>query len=145
MAAKKASSQRRDPSVALVPNKWIGWLPEHAVIVDLSVDPYLLDHTPPVVRGIEGIPQGNLDKYIFHPEDEDWDLTIPASIPSEHRRTTVTCYSWPGIHPESCMAHYARQLEPLMEVLLQEEFENINLSGGYFHRALARAKLPAVE
>ena len=41
------------------------WLPEHAVIADLSVDPYLLDVSPPVVRGVEGIPQGSLDKYIF--------------------------------------------------------------------------------
>jgi alanine dehydrogenase len=139
------ATQRRDPAVAVVPNAWIGWLPKHTVVVDLSVDPYLLDMAPPVVRGVEGIPQGNLDKYVFHPDDPDWDLTVPAAIPSEHRRTTTTCYSWPGIHPEACMAHYGRQLEPLMEVLLQEEYANITLAGGYFHRALARALLPVAE
>ena len=37
-------------------------LPEHAVICDLVVDPYLLHERPPTVRGIEGIPQGNLDQ-----------------------------------------------------------------------------------
>lgn len=136
------ATQRRDPSVPVVPNQWIGWLPQHAVVVDLSVDPYLLDRNPPIVRGLEGVPQGNLDKYVFHPEDEDWDLTVPPSIPSTNRRTTTSCYSWPGIHPEACMDHYGRQLEPLMEVLLQEDYENIDLSGGYFTRALARAKLP---
>jgi alanine dehydrogenase len=139
------ATQRRDASLPVVPNEWIGWLPEHAVVVDLSVDPYLLNHEPPVVRGIEGIPQGNLNKYVFHPQDKDWDLTVPASIPSANRRTTATCYSWPGIHPEACMAHYGRQLEPLMEVLLQEAYDNINLSGGYFQRALARAKLPEIN
>jgi hypothetical protein len=40
------ATARRDPSVALVPNAWLGLLPEHAVICDLAVDPYLLDDTP---------------------------------------------------------------------------------------------------
>ena len=52
------ATQRPDSSRPVIPNAWIGWMPRHAVIVDLSVDPYLLDDDPPVVRGIEGIPQG---------------------------------------------------------------------------------------
>ena len=136
------ATSRRNPSQALVPNAWLGWLPRHAVIVDLAVDPYLLDHNPPTVRGIEGIPQGNLDKYIFMPDDPDWAVGIPPSIPSQNRRALASCYSWPGIHPEACMEHYARQLEPLMEVLLTRPFESLTLEGDYFARALARAKLP---
>lgn len=135
------ATQRRDASRPAVPNSWVGWLPEHAVIVDLSVDPYTLDTTPPVVRGVEGIPQGDLDKYLFLPDDSDWDLTVPAAIPSGHRRTVVSCYSWPGIHPEDCMKHYARQLEPLMEPLVEKGYGGLSPDGGYFERALHRASL----
>ncbi|MCE1255414.1 MAG: alanine dehydrogenase, partial [Anaerolineae bacterium] len=136
------ATQRRNPSKPVIPNDWIKWLPEHAVIVDLSVDPYLMDHNPPIVRGIEGIPQGNLDQYIFYPNDPNWDANIPKQIPTLERRTTVTCYSWPGIHPEACMEHYARQLMPLMEELLVTGYNNLNENGKYFERALVRAKLP---
>jgi alanine dehydrogenase len=121
----------------------IAWLPEHSVIVDLAVDPYTLDVKPPVVRGIEGIPQGNLNKYVFYPSDADWENTVPDSILSQNRRVTVTCYSWPGIHPEACMRHYAQQLEPLMEVLVRKGYEGLSLQGEYFERALYRATLRA--
>jgi alanine dehydrogenase len=136
------ATNRRDPSVPVVPNHWLGWLPPHAVVADLAVDPYLLDHQPMIVRGVEGIPQGNLDHYTFTPDDKEWDKTVPVSIASKHRRAVVSCYSWPGIHPEACMEHYARQLEPLMEVLLTRPYEALMLEGSYFERALARAKLP---
>lgn len=139
------ATNRRNPSVPAVPNEWLAWLPRHAVIADLAVDPYLLNNTPPTVRGIEGIPQGNLNQYIFSPDDPEWDKTVPPSIPSSNRRWVTSCYSWPGIHPEACMEHYARQLEPLMEVLLNKPYGEITLTGGYFERALARAKLPEIE
>lgn len=135
------STQRRDPSKPVVPNDWIAWLPEHAVIVDLAVDPYTLDAVPPVVRGVEGIPQGNLDQYVFQPDDSNWDATVPASVPSKNRRTTVTCYSWPGIHPEACMLHYAQQLTPFMEVLFKKGYHGLSMDGDYFERALYRASL----
>ncbi|HSO26911.1 MAG TPA: hypothetical protein VLS48_02495 [Anaerolineales bacterium] len=137
------STQRRDPSLPTVPNKWIAWLPEHAIVVDLSVDPYTLDTEPPVVRGIEGIPQGNLDQYIFHPDDPHWCDNIPPSISCENRRTTVSCYSWPGIHPEASMLHYGQQLKPLMEILLKKGYDRLSLEGDYFERALYRACLKA--
>jgi len=135
------STQRPDPSRPVLPNDWISWLPEHAVIVDLSVDPYLLDDNPPVVRGIEGIPQGNLDQYVFQANDPKWDSLVPKSIPSKHRRTTVTCYSWPGVHPKACMRHYGRQLEPIMRHLCKKGFDGITLEGDYFERALYRSTL----
>jgi alanine dehydrogenase len=130
------AAQRRDPSVPLIPNEWIAWLPDHAVIVDLSVDPYLLDNDPPTVRGVEGIPQGNLDQYTFEPDDSNWGKTVPESVSSKHRRTTVTCYSWPGIHPQACMEHYARQLQPFIEVLARKSYDDLSLDAGYFERAL---------
>ena len=135
------ATQRRDTSKPVVPNEWIDWLPKHTVITDLAVDPYLLEIQPPVVRGVEGIPQGNLDQYVFAPDEPGWDNTVPATIPSQNRRTAVTCYSWPGIHPEACMMHYAQQLEPLMGVLLRKGYDQLSLGGDYFERALYRGTL----
>ena len=137
------ATQRRNPGQPVVPNDWIAWLPQHAVVVDLSVDPYTLDADPPIVRGVEGIPQGNLDQYVFPADDPKWDDLIPKSIPSKYRRTTVTCYSWPGVHPEACMRHYARQLEPLMYHLFKKGYDGISFQGDYFERALYRGTLKA--
>jgi len=135
------ATQRSDPSRPVVPNGWLGRLPDHAVIADLAVDPYTLDTEPPVVRGLQGIPQGNLDKYVFRPGDPDWDDTVPASIPSRHRRTVVSCYSWPGIHAAACMEHYGQQLEPMLEPLVARGYDDLSPAGGYFERALYRASL----
>jgi alanine dehydrogenase len=92
---------------------------------------------------VEGIPQGNLDQYVFDPDDPKWDQLVPESIPSKHRRTTVTCYSWPGVHAEACMRHYAQQVEPLMDVLFEKGYNGLSLNGSYFERALYRATLKA--
>lgn len=137
------ATQRRDSSKPVVPNNWIAWLPKHAVLVDLAVDPYTLDANPPVVRGIEGIPQGSLNQYVLPTDDPKWDSMVPDSIPSKHRRTTVSCYSWPGVHPAACMTHYAQQLEPFVEVLFEKGYDGLFSDGTYFERALYRASLKA--
>ncbi len=33
------ATQRRNPSEPVIPNDWIQYLPDHAIVVDLSVDP----------------------------------------------------------------------------------------------------------
>jgi alanine dehydrogenase len=111
------ATARRDTSRPLFPNAWLGFLPDHAVICDLAVDPYLLDDDPPVVRGIEGIPQGNLDQWDFGPQDAAWDH-LPPGIPTAQRRTVVSCYSWPGVQPEACMRAYGAQVTPLLKTLI---------------------------
>lgn len=135
------ATQRRDSSQPVVPNAWLADLPEHAVIVDLAVDPYLPEADPPVVRGIEGIPQGNLDQYVFQPDDPTWCDTIPAQIPATNRRTTVSCYSWPGVHPEASMGHYARQLMPMMNILISKGYDQLSMEGSFFERALYRGTI----
>jgi alanine dehydrogenase len=141
------ASQRSDPSRPLIPNAWIGALPSHAVICDLVVDPYLVDPVQlashlPTVRSIEGIPRGNLDKYVFRPSDPDWCDTIPDGIPTDERRTTVTCYSWPGVRPLQCMELYGMQLEPLVLTLLERGgVDRLRPDGTYHERALRRGCL----
>ena len=135
------ATARRDPSLALIPNPWLALLPQYAVICDLSVDPYLLDSEPRVVRGIEGIPQGNLDQWEFAPHDPAWD-GLPAGVPTGERRTVVSCYSWPGVRPEPCMHVYGSQLAPLLETLISAGgLRGVSPTGRYHERALWRGSL----
>jgi alanine dehydrogenase len=135
------ATARRDPSQPIVPNPWLALLPSHAVICDLSVDPYLLDAAPRIVRGIEGIPQGNLDQWEFAPADPAWDQ-LPAGVPTGERRTVVTCYSWPGVRAEPCMHVYGSQLAPLLETLITAGgLDGISGEGRYHERALWRGSL----
>jgi alanine dehydrogenase len=134
------ASQRSDPSRPLIPNEWIGWLPAHAVVCDLVVDPYVPSGVPPTVRSIEGIPSGDLDQWIFLPEDARWSDTMPGAVPRTERRPTATCYSWPGIHAEDCMRHYGRQLRALLERILAGGVADLH-DGDFLDRALLRASL----
>ncbi len=135
------ATARRNPGVPLIPNAWISLLPDHAVICDLSVDPYLLDAEPQIVRGVEGIPQGDLDQWTFAPDDPAWD-SLPAGVPTAQRRTVVSCYSWPGVRPEPCMHVYGSQLAPLLELLVTRGgMDGIHPDGSYFEQALWRGSL----
>jgi alanine dehydrogenase len=135
------ATQRPDPSRPVIPNSWIGYMPSHAVLLDLSVDPYICDSNKLIVKGIEGIPQGNLDQYIFRPDDPAYER-VPECVQAKNRRFAVSCYSWPGIHPVKCMRVYGRQLRPLLRTLIEKGgSQNIEARGRFFVRALSRAML----
>jgi alanine dehydrogenase len=136
------ATSRSDTTRPLVPNAWLEWLPQHAVVCDLVVDPYLLDVDPQTVRSIEGIPQGDLDQWTFSPDDPAWERTALPGIRNEHRRTVVSCYSWPGVHPEACMLHYEVQLAPLLATLVDRGIHDLRADGATpAERALRRASL----
>jgi len=135
------ATQRPDPSQPVIPNRWIACMPKHAVLLDLSVDPYDSAEPPKSVKGIEGIPQGNLDQYIFGPDDPAFD-SIPKYVDTTHRRFSISCYSWPGVYPRACMETYGHQLLPILRVLIEKgETQNILPRGRYFERAISRAML----
>jgi alanine dehydrogenase len=135
------ATQRPDPTVPVIPNDWIRFLPPHAVLLDLSVDPYKCEAGSRIVKGIEGMPQGNLDQYIFRPDDPIYE-SIPDCVPTKHRRFSVSCYSWPGIKPKECMKVYGNQLRPLLRTLIDKGGpDGLHPSGRFFERALSRALL----
>jgi alanine dehydrogenase len=135
------ATQRPDPSRPVIPNEWIAYMPSHAVLLDLAVDPYSCEGSELIVKGIEGIPQGNLDQYIFRPDDPIYEQ-MPECVQAKNRRFAVSCYSWPGIHPVECMRVYGRQMRPLMRTLIEiGGVQNIDARGRFFERALGRAML----
>jgi len=139
------ATQRPDTTKPVIPNEWITWTPEHAVLVDLSVDPYNCTVNPFETKGIEGIPQGNLDQYVFKPDDPAYER-IPKCIPKKYRRHVVSCYSWPGIHPRESMKVYGAQVRPVLRTILGiGGIENIKSRGPYFERAIYKALLSKQE
>jgi alanine dehydrogenase len=135
------ATQRLDPGLPVIPNEWIAVMPQHAVLLDLSVDPYNCDSDQTYVKGIEGIPQGNLDQYVFATDDPAYEA-IPHCIPTIHRRNAVSCYSWPGVHPKQCMEIYGSQIRPIMRNIIERGgIQNIKPNGRYFERAIGHAML----
>ena len=135
------ASSRVDTTRAIIPNEWLAYLPDHTVILDLCVDPYQQNNGKNYTKGIEGIPQGNLDQYIFTSDDPVY-TNIPGFVRTKHRRDVVSCYSWPGIHPRDCMRIYGQQLHPIMRMLLNlGGLNGIDPNGHFFERATGRALL----
>src|ERR687898_924317 len=135
------ATRRGDPSRPVVPNAWLAALPGDGVILDLACDPYDLEVAPPVVKGIEGVPHGSLDSYVFPPKHEAYDLIDPR-IDTTNRRLALSCYSWPGIDPVGSMRTYGEQLEPVLSVVLGKPAGDWGLNGAsQVERAVARAEV----
>jgi alanine dehydrogenase len=135
------ATNRLDPSVPVIPNRWLAALPPDAILLDLSSDPYLPDAAPPMVKGIEGVPHGDLDRFVFPADHPAWD-DQPPSVDTTNRRTALSCYAWPGVHPEACMQEYGAQIEPFMALILQRPVETWDEQGGTRdERAAARGEL----
>lgn len=136
------ASKRPDPTKIIIPNNLIGYLPEHAVILDLTADPYNDKIEPIQVKGIEGIPTGNLDKYVIEVNDNIYDMGIPKTVNSKNRRVVVSCNAWPGIDAKDCMELYGRQLMPFLDVILIKDAGCLDIkSKNMYERSLVRASL----
>lgn len=135
------ATQREDPTRVIVPNDWVAALPQDASILDLSVDPYDYSIDPPQTKGIEGVPEGDLDQYVFYPDDPAYDR-LPRGVRTKNRRTALACYSWPGLSPRGCMEVYGGQVEPVLRVILERSLDQLDIeSGSYYERAVARAEV----
>ncbi len=135
------ASRRPVASMPAVPNAWIGTMPEDGILLDLSADPYDLDADPPAIKGLEGVPHGTLDGYVFEPEHPAWD-TLGPMVDTSSRRLALSCNAWPGVRPRASMALYGEQLEDVMEVVLTKPVGRWDVgSAHHAERAVARAEL----
>jgi alanine dehydrogenase len=135
------ASRRSDVSKPIISNKLISNLPEHSVILDLAADPYNVEVFPINTKGIEGIPTGNLEKYVIEPDDELYD-TIPTQVNSTHRRTVVSCNAWPGVDPVDCMKIYGSQLVNYLKVILSKNEMQLSVdSDNHYERAIYRSTM----
>ncbi|MCB0404738.1 MAG: hypothetical protein KDD51_08110 [Bdellovibrionales bacterium] len=135
------ATYRRDPSVPVCENSWIGALPQHAVVLDLAADPYDFEVNPPLLKGLEGVPEGNLDQWVFMTDDPAYDR-LDKRVNSKNRRIALSCNAWPGVAPKDSMRVYGKQVSRFMPFLLKKLPAELNAtSGHYYERALARAYL----
>jgi alanine dehydrogenase len=139
------ATKRYNPTKPIISNRFIGLLPQHSIILDLSADPYNFNVDPIQVKGIEGIPTGSLDQYVFYPEDKAYD-TIDQYVKTAHRRTVVSCNAWPGITPARCMETYGTQISRFFPVLFSKAADELSpQSDNPDERALARSTIRYFE
>jgi alanine dehydrogenase len=134
------ATQRSDPTRPVVPNRWLSALPDDAVILDLSADPYDFTVDPPRLKGIEGVPHGDLDQWVFDAKDVAWDA-LDGRIDTTNRRTALSCYSWPGLQPLKSMRRYGAQLEPVLAFMIATPLDRWDEdSPSAIERSVARAE-----
>jgi len=135
------ASKRPDATKIIIKNELIGYLPPHAVILDLTADPYNEKIVPMQVKGIEGIPTGTLDEYVIEVNDDIYD-SLPKTINNLNRRVVVSCNAWPGIDAKDCMELYGRLIMPFLDVVLNNDVRNLNVNAkNMYERSLVRASL----
>lgn len=139
------ATRRPDPTQIIINNDLIQYLPKHAIILDLTADPYEERESGMQVKAIEGIPHGNLDQYVFDADEEACYRRIPAAINTTHRRTTVSCNAWPGVMARECMDIYGNKIMPFLEWIIHKGFHPDIHSDLLEERALARSTMTYFE
>ena len=135
------ATKRKDTSKFIIRNSMFGNLPEHAVILDITADPYNPDAEPPTVKGFEGIPYGTLAKYVIDTDDPLY-YEIPPFVDTSNRRICVSCNAWPSFEAKKCMKIYEDQLIPFLSILLKSGPTDISEDSDFpMNRALARSTL----
>ncbi len=132
------SSKRDDPKKYIISNDQINLMPSDSIILDISADDYDVNINPIQVKGIEGIPTGNLDNYIFYPDDEIYNK-LPVQVSSKYRRVVISCNAWPGVNPHKCLDRYEIQLEPFIRLITKLGYNLSINSSDLYERALVRS------
>ncbi|MCB5224469.1 MAG: hypothetical protein WCY21_01060 [Candidatus Cloacimonadaceae bacterium] len=133
------ASKRIETHKYIIDNDMLGVLPNHAVIVDISADDYDISVSPIQVKGVEGIPTGNLRQYLFMPNDSVYER-IPSTVNTQYRRKVASCYSWPGVDYHACLDRYEQQISPFVHELVRLNTQAPKKeSRNYLERALFRS------
>ena len=136
------ATQRRDPTQYVMSNRQVGLLPEDAVILDISADPYDFSVDPPGIKGIEGTLTGLPDHTVFYPDDPAYEMLEGTVVDSTNRRVTVSCNAWPGADTERSVQVYCGLMKNYVGPILTKEYEDIREdSDNLFERALYRSTL----
>jgi alanine dehydrogenase len=138
------ATQRADFSEYIITNDMLASLKEESCILDLTADHYDDTKKPIQVKGIEGLPYGTLDKYIFDVDAAEY-ADIPREVKTDNRRITISCNSWPGVFPKKCMKTYEGMLAPFIKVLINKGFNLSLASDDLYERALYRSTLDFFE
>jgi alanine dehydrogenase len=139
------ATKRSQSTMIIIPNEWLAYLPEHAIILDLTADPYEVRGDDIQQKAIEGIPHGNIDKYIFRADDRDWAKGIPTSVNTTNRRNTISCNAWPSVMANECMDVYGKKIWPFLQLILKKGFELKIESSDQYERAIGRATIDYFE
>lgn len=139
------STKRVDSTQVIIPNQWLGYLPSNSVILDLTADPYKLNGKQIQQKAIEGIPHGNIDKYVFTSDDPAWEKDIPKEIESINRRETISCNAWPSVMARECMELYGEKIWPFLKVLLKKGFQLNVDSENHDERAISKSTVEYFE
>ncbi|MGE5704765.1 MAG: alanine dehydrogenase [Clostridia bacterium] len=137
------ATKRFDATQVIIANKELEHLPMDAVILDLTADPYEVRETEVQGKAIEGIPHGNLDQYVFHPDQQEAYQSIPDMVDTRQRRTTISCNAWPGVLAKECMEEYGRKIWPFLLLMLTKGADypfDLNAED-FYERALARCMI----
>ena len=120
----------------IVTGDQLEYLPNHAVICDITADKYDTSSEPHVVKAIQGIPTGMGEDYgdpTFpkdHPAFTDSKYVPPEyQLKPEQRRSVVSSYSWPsyGTREDRLrnVENYANQMKPLLNWLADHGIESV--------------------
>lgn len=133
------ATKRPDTSISIIPNSLLAHAPAHMVIVDISADPYNEKVDPILIKAIEGIPTGSLNKYVFEIDEY---AGIPDNIDSTNKRVVVSCSGWPGVDPINCMEVYNDQIKGYIKELLTKDTNLLDIkSEEIYERSLVRSSL----
>ena len=131
------ATKRVEINTYVIKNEMLAYLPQHAIILDITADRY----DSKQVKPIEGTVLGNLQSYIIYPNDKRYDA-LPDGVNSTNKRTTISCDAWPGTTPTESIKFYEILLKDYLNVIMSKELSNISInSNNYFERALYRGTL----